>query len=76
MPTYEYKCSKCNIDFEEVQSMKSDPVASCPECGEQSKRVFSLGGGIIFKGSGFYVNDYKNKTKSSECASCPSNSEK
>ncbi len=73
MPTYEYKCDKCNNEFEEFQSIKSEPVANCPECKSECKRVFSLGGGIIFKGSGFYVNDYKNKNN---CSSCPSTSSK
>ncbi len=82
MPTYEYDCNKCGKEFEEFQSITSEPFADCPECGTKSKRKFSVGGGIIFKGSGFYVNDYKNKNAGSKsksnssssnnaCASCP-----
>lgn len=77
MPTYEYKCDKCNHKFEEFQSMSSEPYAKCPVCGKKSKRVFSAGAGIIFKGSGFYVNDYKKKnscsdTKGESCKNCSS----
>lgn len=83
MPTYEYHCEKCDKAFDEFQSIKSDPVANCPECGAECKRQFSAGGGIIFKGSGFYVNDYKNKgcgsgssssSAPTACDSCPKNS--
>lgn len=63
MPTYDYKCEKCNTEFEEFQSMSDEPIATCPKCKAKAKRQFSAGAGIIFKGSGFYVNDYKNKTE-------------
>lgn len=59
MPTYEYKCEKCGNEFEEFQSITSEAKASCPKCGEDAKRMISLNSGIIFKGAGFYVNDYK-----------------
>lgn len=76
MPTYEYKCQKCGNEFEEFQSIKAEAKAKCPKCGGKSKRMISLNSGIIFKGKGFYVNDYKNKKncpKSETCAdsSCP-----
>lgn len=81
MPTYEYQCEKCGKQFDEFQSIKSEPVANCPDCSSECKRKFSAGGGIIFKGSGFYVNDYKDKRGSSSsssapssCDSCPKNS--
>lgn len=80
MPTYDYKCNDCSNKFEEFQSMTDDPIASCPKCGKESKRMFSPCAGIIFKGEGFYVNDYKNKKSkpSSEskpqCSNCPSSS--
>ena len=61
MPTYEYKCEKCGNEFEEFQSMSAEAKANCPECGAEAKRMISLNSGIIFKGKGFYVNDYKNK---------------
>lgn len=59
MPTYEYKCTKCGDDFEVFQSMHDAPVTKCNKCGGEVKKVFGGSAGIIFKGSGFYVNDYK-----------------
>jgi putative FmdB family regulatory protein len=65
MPTYEYRCKSCGHEFEEFQSMSSDPLIICPVCAEPSlKRLISSGGGLMFKGSGFYLTDYK-KTSSS-----------
>lgn len=58
MPTYEYQCLECNHKFEVFQSMKDDPIKVCPTCGKEVRKLFSSAG-IIFKGSGFYVNDYK-----------------
>ncbi|MGA7159404.1 MAG: zinc ribbon domain-containing protein [Bacteroidota bacterium] len=64
MPTYEYKCKKCKHEFEEVQSMSAEPLLLCPVCKTPNLiRLISKGGGMIFKGSGFYQTDYKN-TKS------------
>jgi putative FmdB family regulatory protein len=62
MPTYEYKCSDCNHTFEIIQSMKEDPLKICPDCHKETlKKLVSGGAGLIFKGSGFYLTDYKNK---------------
>jgi putative FmdB family regulatory protein len=62
MPTYEYKCSDCNHTFEIIQSMKEDPLKICPNCHKETlKKLVSGGAGLIFKGSGFYLTDYKNK---------------
>jgi putative FmdB family regulatory protein len=63
MPTYEYLC-KCGKEFEEFQSIKAEPVAKCPACGKQAKRQISAGAGLIFKGSGFYITDYKKQNSS------------
>ena len=60
MPTYEYRCSACNNLFEVFQSIKADPIDSCPDCGGKAKKLLSAGAGLIFKGSGFYITDYKN----------------
>jgi putative FmdB family regulatory protein len=69
MPTYEYECSSCKYLFEELQSMSAPPLEVCPSCGKSSLRRLVGGGiGIIFKGSGFYVNDSKKKTASSSGA--------
>ena len=54
MPTYEYKCLECDHRFEAFQSMKDDPLESCPECEGSVKRLISSGAGLIFKGSGFF----------------------
>ena len=62
MPTYEYKCSKCNHYFEDFHSMNAEPLKKCPKCGKNSlKKLISGGAGLIFKGTGFYLTDYKNK---------------
>jgi putative FmdB family regulatory protein len=60
MPTYEYICQKCGKTFEMFQSMKDAPLKTCT-CGKNGriKRLVGRGAGIIFKGSGFYENDYK-----------------
>jgi len=58
MPTYEYKCQDCGFTFEKFQSMKDKPLEKCPKCDGRVQRLISSGGGIIFKGSGFYATDY------------------
>ena len=60
MPTYDYECQACGHAWELFQSMKDDPVKSCPKCKKRkAKRLMGLGAGLIFKGSGFYETDYK-----------------
>lgn len=59
MPTYDYKCNDCGNVFEEFHSITLNPHILCPKCGGHTRRLISGGAGIIFKGSGFYVNDYK-----------------
>ena len=61
MPTYEYLCKKCGHEFEAFQSMIEKPIKKCPNCEGVVKRLISSGAGLIFKGSGFYINDYKKK---------------
>lgn len=62
MPTYEYECSKCGYHFEKFQSMRDEPLRKCPKCKKQAlKRLVGGGAGLIFKGSGFYITDYKKK---------------
>ena len=69
MPTYEYVCEKCGQQFEKFQPISAKPLAICPEdlCKEKRwgkgrvKRAISAGGGLIFKGSGFYVTDYRSE---------------
>jgi putative FmdB family regulatory protein len=63
MPTYEYVCTKCSHQFDHFQSMRDAPLKKCPKCGKNSlKRLVGAGAGLIFKGSGFYITDYKNKS--------------
>ena len=57
LPTYEYQCKSCHHRFEMRQSFSSEPVATCPECMNTASRVFHAVP-VVFKGSGFYVNDY------------------
>jgi putative FmdB family regulatory protein len=57
MPTYEYECKTCGHRFDAFQSMQDDPLKICPECGKEIRRLIFGGSGVIFKGSGFYVND-------------------
>jgi putative FmdB family regulatory protein len=59
MPTYQYKCKKCDYRFEEFQSITDKPIASCPECGGKVVRLISGGSGFLFKGSGFYITDHR-----------------
>jgi len=64
MPTYDYKCLSCSHKFEVFQTMNSKLLGKCPKCGGKVKRLIGAGSGPIFKGSGFYQTDYKNKNKS------------
>lgn len=63
MPTYEYECSKCGKTFEVFQSMKDDPLTTCNDenCKGKVKRLLGTGAGLIFKGSGFYITDYRSE---------------
>ena len=89
MPTYEYECAKCKKSFELVQSMKDDALKTCPKnlCRMKTwgkgkvKRKIGAGAGLIFKGSGFYITDYRSEgykksksdsAKTSETASATS----
>ena len=77
MPTYEYECKACHHAFERMQGMTEAPVRTCPKCGKRRvQRLISSGGGLIFKGSGFYITDYrsqgyKDKAKADSEASKP-----
>ncbi len=69
MPTYEYECTKCKKNFEIVQSMKDNAFTVCPKtsCRMKTwgkgkvKRLLGAGAGFIFKGSGFYITDYRSE---------------
>lgn len=67
MPTYEYSCEKCGKTFEAFQSMRDEPFLECSKelCRQKKwghgkvKRLLGTGAGLIFKGSGFYITDYR-----------------
>ena len=66
MPTYEYQCEDCGREFDYLQSMSEPRKTKCEECGGKLKKLVSAGSGLIFKGSGFYITDYKKSGGSSE----------
>ena len=76
MPTYEYRCKQCGHEFEMFQSMTADPVSKCSQCEGIVERVISGGTGLIFKGSGFYITDYRNGAKSAASGESTSTSKK
>src|SRR6267142_689331 len=69
MPTYEYVCAKCGLEFEKVHPIADKALSVCPKelCAQKKwgrgkvKRRISTGGGLIFKGSGFYTTDYRSE---------------
>ncbi len=78
MPNYDYECEKCGKRFEVFQSMNDAKLTDCPEaaCDGQVRRLLGTGGGIIFKGSGFYQTDYRSSSyqagaKAESAASAP-----
>ena len=77
MPTYDYKCKDCGHKFELFQSMSEEPIEKCPECSGTVERLIGTGGGLIFRGSGFYTTDYRsdsyNKGAKADKASPPAN---
>ncbi len=67
MPTYEYLCQACGYRFDKFQNIKDDPVKNCPKCNaEHVSRLLTGGSGLIFKGSGFYITDYKNNSNTTK----------
>ena len=63
MPTYEYACSNCGHRFERFQSISAEPIKICPECNQTTvERLIGGGNGFLFKGSGFYVTDYRSSS--------------
>ncbi|MDZ4687058.1 MAG: zinc ribbon domain-containing protein [Planctomycetaceae bacterium] len=60
MPTYDYTCDACEHAWEEFKSIKAAVTKKCPSCGKsKARRLISAGAGILFKGSGFYITDYR-----------------
>lgn len=74
MPHYDYRCESCAHEFETFQAMLDEPLRQCPECGKpRLRRLLGGGGGVLFRGSGFYQTDYKNKPAAPPCGdgACP-----
>lgn len=72
MPTYSYECDACGHKFDKFQSMKDESLTKCPECKKKKlRRLFGTGAAIMFKGSGFYITDYRSDSykKSAEADS-------
>ena len=77
MPNYDYSCEKCHQTFEFFQSMKDEPLTTCPQsaCCKKTwgkgkvKRQIGTGAGLIFKGSGFYITDYRSESYKSAAKS-------
>ena len=63
MPTYEYECKKCGHRFEEFQSITAEPRKTCAKakCRGRVQRLIGAGGGLLFRGSGFYETDYRSE---------------
>ena len=68
MPTYEYKCSDCSYQFEELQSFTADPITVCPECSGKTERLITGGAGFLFKGSGFYITENRSSSYKADAA--------
>lgn len=69
MPTYDYRCKKCDHRWETFQSIKAEPTKSCPTCKKKSaERVIGPGAAVIFKGSGFYQTDYRSEAYKKDAA--------
>lgn len=80
MPTYDYKCAACDHAWELFQSIKAEAEKKCPACKKKkARRLIGAGAGLIFKGSGFYLTDYRSKSykdaaKADKSASEPASS--
>ena len=63
MPTYDYSCDACHHEFEVFEPITAQPQKKCPKCKKNKlRRLFGAGGGLIFKGSGFYQTDYRSES--------------
>lgn len=75
MPTYEYKCPKGHLFEKFSPTITSKRTATCPTCGRKAERQLSGGGGLVFKGSGFYITDYKRAGEKKEAEPKPESKE-
>ena len=65
MPTYDYQCLSCSHTFEKFHAMNYSEKIVCPLCGKMVQKKIAKGSGLIFKGNGFYITDYKTRSKKS-----------
>lgn len=65
MPLYEYKCKSCEKTFEALQGINAEPLTDCKSCGGQVEKLISVSS-FQFKGSGWYITDYKSKSSKSD----------
>lgn len=75
MPTYEYACSECGHRFDIRQSFHDEPLRDCPECGAGVYRVIHPAG-VVFKGSGWYINDSRSGSQASHSDATKSSKDK
>ena len=69
MPTYAYRCIKCEHEFEAIEKITAHArTRRCPLCGGRSQRVITGGAGFLFKGEGFYITDYRSEEYRSKAA--------
>jgi putative FmdB family regulatory protein len=59
MPTYSYRCPKCGHEYDKFQKISDESLAACPLCKAAGEKIITGGAGLVFKGSGFYITDYK-----------------
>ena len=71
MPTYQYACTECDHSFEQFQSFSDDTLTECPECHGRLRKLFNAVG-VVFKGSGFYRNDSRSTTTSTDAPAAKS----
>lgn len=79
MPTYSYECNKCGLVFDVFHAMSATPVVHCESCkSTRTHKLLGTGAGIIFKGSGFYETDFKDKKgkKTDSAGSAPKSASK
>ena len=76
MPSYDYECKSCGHTFEVFQNMSDPPLNSCPKCRKSVRRLIGGGLGVIFKGSGFYVNDSRKTSSPAPSAAAPGSAAK
>ncbi len=75
MPNYDYLCRNCGHRFEAFQKISDIPLSKCPKCSGKVERLIAGGSGLIFKGSGFYITDYKNSHTSASKSEAHSSSQ-